>query len=428
MTLHPSRRTRPRQTSFALVSPDAIARTVSAILAIVALAYGTIGATIAQERPKDEDLRLIIEQLTSHHRQGAKVSFVDNGSPTIPCGMQPTNMIVSRDNDSKSFSVLVDRRHGNVTRLIAKLDRMTVDADGAGRAYHPDDPLGENSCSPSVNQTEQFCALDNIGNAGMRLFYGSTRLTKSSTPTDNQAFLPNWRDMWPLIRDEKLMPLRLSTIVGPDGPRDYNLIHWPERNLTFAFNIKIVPATKKGYPCLHGRQSKYAGYFLSATTLTNERHGKGEACVSDTFIDSETIPFFVIPKEKFDGVELGDIAVGILATPNDLRIVYGIAGDTGPYDHFGEGSIAFNKTLLGVESPIENAKDVDRLDIDISKPDRYHGSDASLAVLLLGGTKRLLDGDFSASNIRKIGEAQYKQWNVASDSEGRLGACLSTTP
>ena len=422
MTSRPSRRTRLCRTGFALVSHDAIAR------AIVILVCGPIVATIAQESPKDEDLKSIIEQLTSHHGQGATVSFVDNGSVTKPCGMQPSNMIVSRGNDSKSFSVLIDRRRGNVIRLFAKLDRMTVDADGAGRAYHPSDPLGENSCSPSVNQTEQICALDNIGNAGMRLFYGSTRLTKSSTPTDSQTFLPNWRDIWPLIRDEKLLPLRLSTIVGPEGPRDYNLIHWPERNLTLAFNIKNVPATKKGYPCLHGQQSKYAGYFLSATTLTNERHDKSEACVSNLFIDSETIPFFVVPKERFDGVELGDIAVGILATPNDLRIVYGIAGDTGPYDHFGEGSIAFNKALLGVESPIENGKDVNRLDIDISKPDRYHDADASLAVLLLGGTKRLLNGDFSASNIRKTGEAQFEQWNVASDSGGRLRACLTPAP
>jgi Fungal chitosanase of glycosyl hydrolase group 75 len=427
MTLHPSPRTKPHWVSLVPDSHDSITRGASVIIAIVALACGPIGATTAQERPKDEDLRSIIEQLSSRHTQGAKVSFVDGGSATIPCGMQPTDMIISRGNVSKSFPVLVHKRHGKVNRLFAKLDRLTVDADGAGRAYHPDDPLGENTCSATAN-ADQICALDNISNAGMRLFHGSTRLMKSSTPTDNQAFLPNWRDMWPLIRDEKLMPLRLSTVVGPDGPRDYNLFHWPERNLTFAFNTKIVPATKTGYPCLNGRQSKYAGYFLSATTLKNERHGNGEACVSDMFIDSETIPFFVVPKEKFEGVELGDIAVGIMAMPNDLRIVYGIAGDTGPYDHFGEGSIAFNKTLLGVERPIENAKDVDRLDIDISKPDRFHGSDASLAVLLLGGTKRLLNGDFSASNIRRIGEVQFKQWDVASGSGGRLRACLTPTP
>jgi hypothetical protein len=407
---------------------DATAHAISAILAIIALACGPIVETGAQERPKDEDLSSIIEQLTSHHGPGAGVDFVDSGSATIPCRMQPTKMVVSRGSDSKSFPVSVDRRRDKITSLFAKLDRMTVDADGAGRAYHPGDPLGENSCSPFANHTEEICALDNIGNAGMSLFYGSTRLMISSAPPDNQTFRTNWRDMWPLIRDEKLMPLRLSTIVRPDGPRNYNLIHWPARNLTFAFNTEIVPATKKGYPCRNGRQSKYAGYFLSATTLKNERHSKGKTCDSHVFLDSEAIPFFVIPKENFYGVELGDIAVGILAAPNDLRIVYGIAGDTGPYDHFGEGSIAFNKTLLGIESPIENAKDVDRLDIDISKPDRFHGSDASLAVLLLGGTKALLDGDFSASNIRKIGEAQFKRWNVASGSEGRLRACMSSAP
>ena len=408
-------------------SHDAIAHTVSAVLALVTLACWTIAEAGAQERPKDEDLSSIIEQLTSHHGPGTNVSIVDSGSATIPCGMQPKNMIVSRGNDSKSFPVLVEGRRGKATRLFAKLDRMTVDADGAGRAYHPDDPLGENSCNPSAKQTEQICALDNIGNAGMRLFQGSARLTTSAAPSDKETFLANWRDLWPLIREEKLTPLRLSTIVGPDGPRDYNLIHWPERNLTFAFNTKIVPANEKGYPCLNGRQSKYGGYFLSATAFKNERRSTGEEC-SQAFLDSETIPFFVISKEKFDGIELGDIAIGILASPNDFRIVYGIAGDIGPYDHFGEGSIAFNKTLLGVESPVENAKDVDSLDIDIANQVRFHGTDSSLAVLLLGGTKRLLNGDFGVSNIRRVGEIQFKRWNVASGSEQKLSACLRPTP
>ncbi len=48
-----------------------------------------------------------------------------------------------------------------------------------------------------------------------------------------------------------------------------------------------------------------------------------------------------------------------------------------------------------------------------------------MAVLLFGGTRRLLGGDYSEANIRKVGEAQLKRWNAkASGGEGRLDACL----
>ena len=104
---------------------------------------------------------------------------------------------------------------------------------------------------------------------------------------------------------------------------------------------------------------------------------------------------------------------------------YGIAGDTGPYDQFGEGSIAFNKALLDDHRQIENGKDVDSLDINLAEPRTQHLEGASMAVLLFGGTRRLLGGDYSEANIRKVGEAQLKRWNAkASGGEGRLDACL----
>jgi Fungal chitosanase of glycosyl hydrolase group 75 len=392
------------------------------------LAFLTLGAlhgADAQQKPASEDLASIIAQLTARHRQGSRVEFSDRPAQASRCGMLPADMEVHGDSASKSFPVLVERQRGRVSQLFARLGRLTVDADGAGRAYHPDDPFGENRCSAPANPEQPACALDSLSNAGMRLFLGSTRLTKSSPPADGETFLKNWQDFWPLIRERKLKPFSLKTIVGADGPRDYNLLHWPERNLTFAFNTKIVPATRNGYPCRHERPPAHAGYFLSATTLKRAARIGGGEC-QPVFIDSETVPFFVVPKEKFDRIALGDLAIGFLATPTSLRIVYGIAADTGPFDHFGEGSIAFNKTLLGVQEQPQNAGELDALDIDLSHPARLHGPDASLAVLLLGGTRRLLHGDFSAANVQKVGEAQLKKWNAGAEERAR--ACLEIAP
>src|SRR5258708_38032424 len=137
---------------------------------------------------------------------------------------------VGADTDSKSFPVLSDN-HGaasGVRQLFVRLGRISADADGAGRAYHADDPFGDCSASPD-QPSRRICALDNFSDAGMRLYLGAVRLKRAdpkSQAADPAAFLPNWRDLWPQIRDRKLVPLPLKSIGAPEGPRDFNLIHW----------------------------------------------------------------------------------------------------------------------------------------------------------------------------------------------------------
>jgi len=412
------------------IRPVSYFLTLPPILAVaILLGWPATGAS-AQERPSDADLASIIEQLSTHHREGSRVEFVNVDPAMSPsCRMNAAAMKVSRGTDSKSFPVLIDNRGGpsGVRQMFAKLGRISVDADGAGRAYHAEDPFGD--CSPSADQpSRRICALDNFSDAGMRLFLGAARLKRTdpkSQTADAPAFLPNWRELWPLIRDQKLVPLPLKSIGAPEGPRDFNLIHWKERNLTFAFNTKIVPATHKGYPCRFGQESEYSGYFISATTFKKASPTRTDGCKPAQYLDSEKVPFLVVPTEKFGGIGLGDIAIGFLKTPAGLHVAYGIAGDTGPYDHFGEGSIAFNKALLDERRRIEDAADVDSLDIDLAEARRQHLQGASLAVLLLGGTRRLLGGDYSEANIRKVGEVLLKRWSAAvPGSEGRLNACL----
>ena len=412
------------------IRPFSYFLTLPPILAVaILLGWPATGAS-AQERPSDADLASIIEQLSTHHREGSRVEFVNVDPAMSPsCRMNAAAMKVSRGTDSKSFPVLIDNHGGpsGVRQMFAKLGRISVDADGAGRAYHAEDPFGD--CSPSADQpSRRICALDNFSDAGMRLFLGAARLKRAdpkSQTADAPAFLPNWRELWPLIRDQRLVPLPLKSIGAPEGPRDFNLIHWKERNLTFAFNTKIVPATHKGYPCRFGQESEYSGYFISATTFKKASPTRTDGCKPAQYLDSEKVPFLVVPTEKFGGIGLGDIAIGFLKTPAGLHVAYGIAGDTGPYDHFGEGSIAFNKALLDERRRIEDAADVDSLDIDLAEARRQHLQGASLAVLLLGGTRRLLGGDYSEANIRKVGEVLLKRWSAAvPGSEGRLNACL----
>lgn len=91
-------------------------------------------------------------------------------------------------------------------------------------------------------------------------------------------------------------------------------------------------------------------YFISTTSLVN-RH----VDVTRRYIDSEKIPFIVIPGGwHHKQVSLGDYAY--IYSPSDLKInqetlsgprgSFAIIADTGPKDKFGEGSIALHQMLV----------------------------------------------------------------------------------
>jgi hypothetical protein len=131
-------------------------------------------------------------------------------------------------------------------------------------------------------------------------------------------------------------------------------------------------------------------------------------------MDAERIPFVVLPDDGFGNAHAGDIVVGRLAGAPPDRVVYGVVGDTGPIAQFGEASIAFNRALLGKSNPIMNDHDTDALDID----------SAPVTVLLLGGTRALLGGDYSPRNIEAVGRAEFARWNGdPSHPTQRFDAC-----
>lgn len=138
---------------------------------------------------------------------------------------------------------------------------MTIDADGAPDAYHPDD-----------------IGTDHLANAGQP---------------------GNW---WGLATDEEGEPF----VQGPDDPNP--------------------------------------GYYVSTTALEDPARA-----ISDPrrYVNSNTIPFIVLPGGQHGGARLGDIAV-VVNTAND-SLAYALFADIGPRAHLGEGSIALAKAL-GIRS------------------------------------------------------------------------------
>jgi hypothetical protein len=396
----------------------------------------------AQDVPTSDVLNAIIPQLRKK-LPATDISFqlpINGKDPIGTCEMQLSNMTVARGMESHTFSVLIDPPPGLPIvpkHVLARITRLTVDADGSTRSYHPEDPDGEGMCK-EVSQPDGspllqgICALDDISNAGIRLFLGTKRIMKNQPQKNsggNDSDLAKaWTSVWPLIRDKTLRPVNFKMIIGgAEAPDGYYLFYWKQRELTVFFNENNIPRTQDGYPCLHAKESRFPGYFVTSTTLTHQGSVRADGCAPSHYIDAEQIPFFVLPGRSFGHVEIGDIVVGHIKMGSRERVVYGVAGDTGPFDQFGEGSIAFNRQLLGDPKVVMNAKSVEALDIDLKASEKEKSG--TLAILILGGTKQLLDRNYSPQNIEMVGRKEFARWGGSEERAlHRLSACVAAAP
>ena len=363
-------------------------------------------------------LDAMVSQITSKPVPTAIVFAKRTGSIDSACRLQPAQMNLTRNGGTKrSFSVLVDSIAGDDSPKVffATLSRVAVDADGSGRGYHPEDPLGRGVCERSTSPDGKpalsgVCALNQFSSGGAHVFSGTQKLSKD-------AFVSNWLSMWPKIRDRQLKPVVLADVV-PDVPKEFYFFHWPERGLTAFFKDNIIPRDNAGYPCRYdAADGARNGYFISSTTLEARTPPRADGCGPKRYLDSEVVPFVVLPKGGFGKVRVGDIAI----VQHKDKVVYAIVGDAGPATKLGEGSIALNAMLLGkFGEPFLNMKATWSLDID-------HGGPVS--ILVLGDTAGMLNGHYSPHNIEAIAKRELAQWNGQGDHHlARFEACRAAAP
>jgi hypothetical protein len=376
------------------------------------LCLPSIYTAAAQELPSRDVLGAIVRQVTPRPVPTA-ITFDRRSEPANGlCRLQPAQMNLTRGGTAvRSFSVLVDNSGGQDSprEFFATVTRMAIDSDGAGRTYHPEDPLGQGVCQRIASADGKaslsgICALDQFSSGGTYLFNGSQKLGRST-------FAANWSAIWPKIRDKSLKSFVLADAYGPEVPRDFYLFHWRERGLTAVFRDNIIPKDRTGYPCRFNTASELRnGYFISSTTLQTRAPTREDGCAPDRYLDSETVPFVVLPKGGFGKVQIGDIAV----VRHKDRTVYAIVGDAGPASKFGEGSIALNAKLLGkFGDPFLNMKATWTLDIQ----------GAAVSMLVLGGTRGKLNDDYSPQNIEVVARRELARWNGNGDPLTRFEAC-----
>ncbi|MEA2909753.1 MAG: Fungal chitosanase of glycosyl hydrolase group 75 [Bradyrhizobium sp.] len=403
----------------------------ASFLCAVALCLAAAQSASAQDRPSKPQLDRMISQLDK--TSPSKATFTrSSAGASAQCGMPAYDMTVSRANGARhSFSVLSDQPTTAGSRnVFAATQGLASDADGSPRAYHPRDPQGAGQCKVvldakgnAVVSDGQTCALDTLYDGGTLVFRGTSKITPTTASAD-------WSNFWSLIASQKLPSFDLKTVSGVDLGYHYYFFYWKQADMTVFFKDENVQRTNQGYPCVRKSKSAFAGYFVSATTIKHQNDVRGaEAASADDIapaeclalrnIDSEAVPYFVIPGGSLDGAAVGDVVVARLRSGPKDRLVFGVAADAGPIAKFGEGSVLFNQLLFQDTKPVVNNNGLNRLD---------HRD--PVAILILGGSGKSLNQNYTRDNIEKVAKAAFAKWGAEKNADPvkRFDACVAGAP
>ena len=95
-----------------------------------------------------------------------------------------------------------------------------------------------------------------------------------------------------------------------------------------------------GTPVIQTENDPAPGYYISATSLQDATK---EIKNPKRYVDSESIPFIVLPSNKRFGAKLGNLVM--VYNPSKNLFCGGVFADMGPKNKIGEASIAMAKTL-----------------------------------------------------------------------------------
>jgi hypothetical protein len=104
------------------------------------------------------------------------------------------------------------------------------------------------------------------------------------------------------------------------------------------------PTDKNGYPIEQTVYDPYPGMWVSGTAHIDSTYTEDSPY---RYLDSERIPFFVLPGNHSNGAKLGDVGLCLNTTSGDN--CYAVYGDIGPSSKIGEGSMRL-ASALGLNS------------------------------------------------------------------------------
>jgi hypothetical protein len=117
-------------------------------------------------------------------------------------------------------------------------------------------------------------------------------------------------------------------------------------------NWWALATDKDGNPVIQGPNDPNPGYYVSTTALEDRTK---EVTDPQRYVNSNEIPYLVLPGKHPSGAKLGDFGVAINKTNG--KICYAIFADIGPKGKIGEGSIALARELELPSSPKRGGTD-----------------------------------------------------------------------
>nr|7TVO_A Chain A, Viral chitosanase V-Csn E157Q mutant [unclassified sequences] len=106
------------------------------------------------------------------------------------------------------------------------------------------------------------------------------------------------------------------------------------------------PVDAEGYPIKQKIFDPFPGYYVSATAHFNPAYSEDSPY---RYIDSNSIPFIVLPGNHSNGAKLGDVALVYNEKTGDN--CYAIYGDVGPSSKIGQGSVRLAQALKIDDNP-----------------------------------------------------------------------------
>jgi hypothetical protein len=100
------------------------------------------------------------------------------------------------------------------------------------------------------------------------------------------------------------------------------------------------PTDSEGMPIVQKIFDPTPGFYVSGTALINQSFHEESPY---RYLDSECIPFFVLPGNHSNGAKLGDVALVYNTKTGDN--CYAVYGDIGPSSKIGEGSMRLAEAL-----------------------------------------------------------------------------------
>jgi hypothetical protein len=101
-----------------------------------------------------------------------------------------------------------------------------------------------------------------------------------------------------------------------------------------------------GIPIIQNNTNPAPGYFISSTSLIDKSFNYKDP---RRYINSEMIPYFVLPPEVMNAANINVGDIGFIFNKNNNKMMFGIFADVSPIDKIGAGSIAL-ANALGIKS------------------------------------------------------------------------------